>query len=587
MQRTSKLLPATLVALLVAILGSVTSSASAFAQGSIEGSGSIAGMAMVDGKPAPDVVLLLTPSYTDSQQMMQRLLRGQAPTRVKTDASGRYRFDGLPTGRYQISAMTATLVEVDSENGDRGVSVVDGDTVEGIDFAFTRAGAITGAVTTADGRPLIGVNVNVSMVVAARDNGQSGLNGQLRAPYTGRGIETDDRGVFRAYGLRAGKYNVSVEARSARQGALAGPSIAAQTFYPGVTDKAAAGAVELTAGGEVGGIDIKVGTGPQGYDVTGRVVDDAGRGVPDVMVSYGLTTPGSTGMSGGGIGPYTDSKGGFKIQHAVPGSYSAIASFAGQMDSTLYGDTANFEVSSANVSGIELKVHTGLTISGVAVIEGTDDPQATAKLPEVQLYGFSNPRVDNMFGFSRSSVGSDGSFVLKGLPPGKVQIQLLDIFGTRAFEISRVEQNGAAVTGGIQLSPGEPVSGIQVVLAYANCSITGQVTVQGGKLPPGGTMYVGLHRAGQGGDSSGGVEVDVGGAFLGTNSTVEVDPTGNFHLDHLAPGDYQVVLSAVLPTPQGKPPIPNIEMSQSVTLTSGNDTRVSFAVDLSSIANNN
>src|SRR5580704_10234962 len=387
MQRTSKLLPATLVALLVAILGSVTSSASAFAQGSIEGSGSIAGMAMVDGKPAPDVVLLLTPSYTDSQQMMQRLLRGQAPTRVKTDASGRYRFDGLPTGRYQISAMTATLVEVDSENGDRGVSVVDGDTVEGIDFAFTRAGAITGAVTTADGRPLIG------------------LNGQLRAPYTGRGIETDDRGVFRAYGLRAGKYNVSVEARSARQGALAGPSIAAQTFYPGVTDKAAAGAVELTAGGEVGGIDIKVGTGPQGYDVTGRVVDDAGRGLPDVMVSYGLTTPGSTGMSGGGIGPYTDSKGGFKIQHAVPGSYSAIASFAGQMDSTLYGDTANFEVSSANVSGIELKVHTGLTISGVAVIEGTDDPQATAKLPEVQLYGFSNTRVDNMFDLSRSSVG--------------------------------------------------------------------------------------------------------------------------------------------------------------------------------------
>jgi hypothetical protein len=585
MQRTFKLLPATLVALLTGILGSAT--ASAFAQGSVEGRGSIEGVAMVDGKPAPDVVLLLTPSYTDPQQIMQRLTQSRAPTRIKTDSAGHYRLDGLATGRYQISAMTATLVEVDSENGDRSVSVVDGDTVEGIDFAFTRAGAITGAVTSADGRPLIGVNVNVSIVAAAGDNGQPGLSGQLRVPYIGRGIETDDRGVFRAYGLRAGKYNVSVEARSARQGALAGPSIAAQTFYPGVTDKAVAGAVELTAGGEVGGIDIKVGTGPQGYDVTGRVVDDAGRGVPDVMVSYGLSAPGSTGMSGGGIGPYTDSKGGFKIQRVVPGSYSAIASFAGQMDSTLYGDTANFEVSSGNVSGIELKVHTGLTISGVAVIEGADDPQATAKLQELQLYGFSSPRVDNMLGMSRSSVGPDGSFVLKGLPPGKAQIQLLDIFGTRAFEISRVEQNGAAVTGGIQLSPGEPVSGIQVVLAYANCSITGQVTLRGGKLPPGGTMYVGLRRPGQGGDSSSSLEVDVGGAFLGANSTVEVDPTGSFHLDHLAPGDYQVILSALLPAPQGKPPIPNIEISQSVTLTSGNDTQVSFVVDLSGSSKNN
>src|SRR6185369_8698199 len=104
-------------------------------------------------------------------------------------------------------------------------------------------GVITGKITDADGKPLIDQNVLLSQVDASFEAG--GWNSHLH---------TDDRGIYRAFGLRPGKYKVSV---GQDESLPTDPRPAyRQTFYPSVTDFAKATVIEVTAGSEATNIDI-------------------------------------------------------------------------------------------------------------------------------------------------------------------------------------------------------------------------------------------------------------------------------------------------------------------------------------------
>src|SRR5262249_61173001 len=74
--------------------------------------------------------------------------------------------------------------------------------VSNIALTLARGGVITGRVTNSDGRPVIAERISLAIV---------GANGQVQ-PFNGSarsGYETDDRGVYRIYGLPAGPCLVS------------------------------------------------------------------------------------------------------------------------------------------------------------------------------------------------------------------------------------------------------------------------------------------------------------------------------------------------------------------------------------------
>src|SRR5262245_20861853 len=82
---------------------------------------------------------------------------------------------------------------------------------------------------------------------------------------------TDDRGVYRIYGVPAGRYTVA-----AGDPRYAPPDPRAPTTspcYADVTDAAKAGVVEVKEGTEATKIDITIGEAPTGYGVAGRVID--------------------------------------------------------------------------------------------------------------------------------------------------------------------------------------------------------------------------------------------------------------------------------------------------------------------------
>src|SRR5262249_49656454 len=147
-----------------------------------------------------------------------------------------------------------------------------------IDFALVRGSVITGRLTSADGRPIIGARV----LASPADESVS-----RNTLYYQAGM-TDDRGVYRIYGLPAGRYRVSAD------GSELGPNGESwrnsgkrfgRTYHPNVTDETRATVVEVKEGSEATGIDINLGEKRAMYEVTGRVIDvETGRPLSGEMV---------------------------------------------------------------------------------------------------------------------------------------------------------------------------------------------------------------------------------------------------------------------------------------------------------------
>ena len=183
----SAVLSVTLVAF-VAISGSLAQETKK------EPTGSVSGRVIVGDKPLPRAVVMLSPSDTGPQQRTP-------PTRVMTDEDGGYRIAGVPAGSYNVAPFTpAFVVATETSVGQPGksVSLSEGEEVDGLDFSLTRGGVITGRVTDADGRPLIEQRLNIMRV---DERGQR-VPGSYFNPFM---FTTDDRGIYRLYGLTPGR----------------------------------------------------------------------------------------------------------------------------------------------------------------------------------------------------------------------------------------------------------------------------------------------------------------------------------------------------------------------------------------------
>src|SRR5262249_58863460 len=111
-------------------------------------------------------------------------------------------FEGLAPSYYGTSASAPVYITPPPiEDGESSGVYHIGDVA---DITRVRGGVITGKVTNAVGEPLTGVSVN-----AIRVGGLDGeADNQLVFQGFGRNWRTDDRGVYRVYGLIPGSYIV-------------------------------------------------------------------------------------------------------------------------------------------------------------------------------------------------------------------------------------------------------------------------------------------------------------------------------------------------------------------------------------------
>src|SRR5215475_13619481 len=304
-----------------------------------------------DGGGLPGVTVTLTPVAAD-----RRAISGRPQNRTFTNEDGNFKFTRLAPLVYSVSASSVKgyvpgPIPV-SEGQDSGYHRIGAN----VTINMIKGGAITGRVTNATGEPLIGVQVNAAMARGAEGNSDRGGSGNLRF--------TDDRGVYRIYGLSPGTYVVFTRNRFHPFPSpydKDGP-----TYYPSSTRETAA-EVTVTSGGETSGVDIRY-RGDRGHAVSGLISFSGGPGSSSVSRMVALTNT-VTGVVRSDADFFRER---FAIYGVTDGEYEITVRWVlASNEEIIASAPRRVVVKGADVGGIELKVLPMGSITGKFALEAT------------------------------------------------------------------------------------------------------------------------------------------------------------------------------------------------------------------------
>ncbi len=454
---------------------------------------------------------------------------------VATDDQGRFQFVGLPPGRYRINAALPGWVT--GEMGARGpggqgmtLALTEGQTIRDVTIAMARGAVITGRVADMAGQPVVAARVLASerRIVNGAVSFQSG--------FAGLGSVTDDRGVYRLFGLKAGTYAVSATppplqtpaARVVTQAELQwvaaprtpgssqtpppppGPmSTYAQVFHPSATDVAGASLISVGAGEERDGVDITLQLVPT-VKVSGTVTrPDGQRAAGAQVVVAPLDQPmlDPLALLFRNISPRNTPNGEFSFLDLQPGRYTISArapSAAGPSAAGGAGTpggrgapppildlwaTAEITVSGTDIEGLSLALQPGMTMSGRVVFEGTTP--APDDLSRVSVRLTAPPTSGGLTitsGTTSNVVSANGKFSIRGLSPGAYELNASAPGLTAGMPTWTLK---SAVAGGrtlldspIEIHPGGDLSDVVVTFTDRVTEVTGLLLDRAGRPAP-------------------------------------------------------------------------------------------------------
>lgn len=511
-------------------------------------SASISGRVLLDDKPAATITVVLWFSRGDSP--FNRPL-----AKAVTDEDGRFRLDRLKAGEYQVATKApGFILQSRDEAYGRGVilTVEEGEVIEGLNLTLRRGGVITGRVTDTNGAPVVETYVRISKL---NEKGQAG-----NSYYTDTDqFSTDDRGIYRIYGLPAGRYRVGVgdvPGDMMRTSEVGG--YYRRTYYPDATDESQATIVELTEGGVASDIDITVGVKAKTYVASGHVVEaDTGKRVPGVRFGYGVVEENREMWTMMEL--RTNARGEFRLEGMPPGRYQAHV----PKDEApgLYSEPVAFDVKDADVRDLVIKLHRGASVSGTVVIEGASDVTLSQYFP-LSIHAYTIGGVNDPI-FFRPTIAADGAFRATSLTPGKVLISMHG-GGGKVF-LKRVEHSGATVTDGFEVKAGEQVTGVRVILVAGTGLIRGQIVAESGALPEGFRASV---MVGAAGDSPNRFSV-----------FPQVNERGRFTVENVPEGEYEITVYVI--PPPGSNTKPGSQIKQTVSVKGVGETQVTVTLNQS------
>jgi len=526
---------------------------------------SVSGRVTVGDQPAANAQVIAS-EITQSRNGQPAALTAVNGSPIKTvhkaraDADGFYQFVNLPAGRYQVRVWARAFIsaenDLDHELG-RSVTLDDGEAREKVDFALVRGGVITGRVIDAEGRAPISHPVHLFRV---EPYGLENADGNQGSGY----LQTDDRGIYRAYGLRPGNYAVSA-GDTEFYDRLSGVRKYLRTFYPDTTDEKQAQVIKLAAGEERTGVDIKLAAGGKRYMATGRVVDaETGKPVANATIGCNkVIESGGEQAENDSASEQTDVAGNFRLAGLSSGRYAVRLYGNWRNGVEYYAENQFFEIAGEDISGVEIKATAGGVLSGVVVLEGISDPSLKSKLGPILLMAFhegETPFTQHTF------TKPDGTFRIAGIPPGKVRL-FADSQGDRTIQFLRIERNGSELKDAIAIAKGEKVSDLRLVFGRGSGVIRGQVQIVGGQLPKGWRLSAGAQRSNNG-----------SGANYSAGFSSEVDERGRFVFEGLFGGEYDLYVLAISPTLENGGTIQS-RAQQKVTVTNGAEVQVTVRFD--------
>ncbi len=397
---------------------------------------------------------------------------GTSEGTAMTDAAGRYELLVRP-GRYTVQASKPAYMSL--SYGQRRafeqgtfVEARAGGALDDVSFTLPRGAVVTGTVFEPFGEPAVGVGVRVLRYEYA--------DGGWRLAGTGRGFPTttDDRGIFRVFGLPPGSYYVEASPSTffSRRGSAAREY--APTFYPGTTSIEAAQLVDVDIGEEVT-IDFPL-TTVLTATVSGHVVDEYGRPVTNVP-SVSLIREGPSGARGSRSSGRLEADGRFVINAVAPGRYIAYATETGAPGRTRFA-TAEVTVSGERTDGVWLALTSGASARGRIYF----DPQVTPDFTPDALQPFTMPRGSGLqlpVGRGIGHVNDDWSFEIRGMS-GPQLVRLAGL--PEGWTLRTVALAGRDITDTpIVFSRRMPTTGLQVLLTDRLTTVTGSARDTAGR----------------------------------------------------------------------------------------------------------
>jgi len=345
------------------------------------------------------------------------------------------------------------------------VLVADGQNVKGIAFELTPQAVIVGKVLDEDGEGVADQPVRALRNV---------YRGGVRQWSTVASAQTTDIGEFRLPNLEPGRYLVSANARGGMgrrmmQSSEPLPAVPdmmyAATYYPSTTSSATAVPVDVGAGGEVRGIDVRL-VKTRMYRVRGRVAGlEVGRRAATVTL-----TPRDGGPGSPITGPALGDEGEFELRGVPPGQYTAVAQSRGPGGDSI--GMQPLDVVGNHVEGLVLTLAAGSDVQGSVKVVDTAAPPELKNLNVIlRPVGFSGSAPP------RARVAADLTFTLKNVPPVRYAVSVNGLPET--CYVKSVKYGGGEVTAaGVEMTSG---GALEVTVSAAAARIDAVVVDKDGK----------------------------------------------------------------------------------------------------------
>jgi len=441
---------------------------------------------------------------------------------ARSDAGGRFIFRAASPGKYDMEVERRGYVS--QSYGARGpnrqgttLSLNPGQRLTGLVVRLTPQGVITGKVVDEDGEPLAHVQVSPMRFRPFEGSRRLMPGGHAR---------TDDLGEFRLHSLPPGRYYV--QAVYQPMGGMGDPSVRpasdsepvegyVPTFYPGTQDVATAAQVDVAAGAEVRGLQIKL-LQARTYRIRGRVINTvAGRVERRVQVFIMPRERDPSGMMWLRSGSMLDRKGNFVLRGVLPGAYYVTARWFDQ--GGWYLGREKVDVTSSDVEDVVVTIAKGPTITGRVRTE--DD--ASADLSKVRV--FLRPTEPRPMGRPTPELKEDGSFSIENVAPGEYRVRVSGVPAGYYLKSATLGDN-EVLEAGLTIEQAGAPGPLEIVLGRCAGQVDG-VVLDEQQQPAAGASVVLLPEPEK-------------RKLEHLVKSVSTDQNGHFSMDGIPPGEYKL-----------------------------------------------
>jgi uncharacterized protein (DUF2141 family) len=446
---------------------------------------------------------------------------------IYSDDDGRFAFVNIPAGTFTLSASKTGYVSItygqERPNAGRPgtpIELLAGQVLKDLTFNLPPGGVITGIVFDEKNRPSVATPVRVmrwSISSGERTLSSAGTS------------TTDDRGIYRVYGLSPGDYLVSAMPRNVlntesvemamavaeermaelniQGGSVVGnfsftteaplelhdadePSLGyAPVYYPGTLDLSTASTVTIGVSEERPSVDFALLPVPLAK-VDGTVIIPPGVNLSSVQVRlYNVAdrVPGVSTYSA------RARNGEFSFPGVPPGQYRAVATATvraerptptptadGRMVVTMTSNsstsdrmwaTSEVTVSGSNVANVTLMLQPGLTVSGRVSFEGVGAPPTNLRRVRITLSPFGQDASAAGATSRNANVDDNGNFTITGVVPANYSVRAS---GAGGWSLKSATVGGRdAMDFSLEVTPVEDVSGLAVAFTDQSTSVTG------------------------------------------------------------------------------------------------------------------